>query len=320
MAKEKGCSVTTSSDPVLAPGTVIKGKWKRSSYVIQRLLGRGANGTVYLVKEAQADRQFALKMGKNTLDLQSEINVLTTLQSQGTQAALQRNGNPSFLFEVDDVVLRSGEIPFYVMRYVKGDPLHRFVAAKGPEWYGVAGTGILNRLADLHQAGWVFGDLKPQNILVNAYGEAELIDYGGVSLAGRSVKQFTEWYDRGFWNAGSRNADSQYDLFAFALLTIHILESESLKAAASRLPQLRNTAELTVIIRRSRVLRPYAEWLLGAVRGEYSDTRAAARSWSRLASAHVRQSSVKRGNPRWLGYAFTVSLLLLAGALWIALR
>lgn len=139
----------------------------------------------------------------------------------------------------------------------------------------MAGTGILNRLADLHQAGWVFGDLKPQNILVNAYGEAELIDYGGVSLAGRSVKQFTEWYDRGFWNAGSRNADSQYDLFAFALLTIHILESESLKAAASRLPQLRNTAELTVIIRRSRVLRPYAEWLLGAVRGEYSDTRAA---------------------------------------------
>ncbi|MFK4304862.1 serine/threonine protein kinase [Paenibacillus sp. RC254] len=321
MAKEKGCSVTTSSDPVLAPGTVIKGKWKRSSYVIQRLLGRGANGTVYLVKEAQADRQFALKMGKNTLDLQSEINVLTTLQSQGTQSALQQNGHPSFLFEVDDVSLRSGgEIPFYVMRYVKGDPLHRFVALKGAEWYGVAGTGILNRLADLHQAGWVFGDLKPQNILVNAYGEAELIDYGGVSLAGRSVKQFTEWYDRGFWNAGSRNADSQYDLFAFALLTIHILEGESLKVAAGRLPQLRNTAELTIIIRRSRVLRPYAEWLMGAVRGEYPDTRVAARSWSRLAAAHVRQSSVKRGTPRWLGYAFTLSLLLLAGALWIALR
>ncbi|MBE0344304.1 serine/threonine protein kinase, partial [Paenibacillus sp. 28ISP30-2] len=98
------------------------------------------------------------------------------------------------------------------------------------------------------------------------------------------------------------------------------LEGESLKVAAGRLPQLRNTAELTIIIRRSRVLRPYAEWLVGAVRGEYPDTRVAARSWSRLASAHVRQSSVKRGNPRWLGYAFTLSLLLLAGALWIALR
>lgn len=117
--------MTTSSDPVLAPGTVIKGKWKRSSYVIQRLLGRGANGTVYLVKEAQADRQFALKMGKNTLDLQSEINVLTTLQSQGTQAALQRNGNPSFLFEVDDVVLRSGEIPFMLCDMLR---VIRFIA------------------------------------------------------------------------------------------------------------------------------------------------------------------------------------------------
>ncbi|MGG1938237.1 hypothetical protein ABFY57_00390 [Paenibacillus polymyxa] len=73
---------------------------------------------------------------------------------------------------------------------------------------------------------------------------------------------------------------------------------------------------MTVIIRRSRVLRPYAEWLLGAVRGEYSDTRAAARGWSRLASAHVRQSSVKRGNPRWWDMLSRYQLLLLAGALW----
>lgn len=309
-----------SSDSVLASGTVIKGKWKRSSYVIQRLLGRGANGTVYLVKEVGTNRQFALKMGRDTLDLQSEINVLTTLQSQGKQAALQQNGNPSFLFEVDDLSLRSGDIPFYVMRYVKGEPLHRFVARRGRAWFGVAGLGILNRLAELHEAGWVFGDLKPQNILVTAYGDAELIDYGGVTLAGRSVKQFTEWYDRGFWNAGSRSADSPYDLFSFAILTVHIMESEALKSAAARLPQLRSVGELTAIISRSAALRPYAGWLVAAVRGEFTNTRDAARTWSQLSSKQGRKPVVRGGISPWLGYAFTVSVLLLAGALWVALR
>lgn len=311
--------MTTSSDPGLAPGTTITGRWKRSSYVVQRMLGRGANGTVYLVKEAGGNRHYALKLGRDPLDIQSEINVLTTLQSEG--GALHTNGVPSYLFEVDDYPRMNGDVPFYVMKYVKGEPLHRFVAQRGVTWYGVAAAGVLKQLADLHSEGWVFGDLKPQNILVSPYGQAELIDYGGVTRAGRSVKQFTEWYDRGFWNAGGRNADPQYDLFSFALLGIHIMEADALKVAAGKLPQLRSISDLTSIVAHSKVLRPYAAWLVSAVRGEHQDTRHAARTWSQLAAAHAKSSgSKKRYRARWLGYAFTVSLSLLAGAIWLALR
>lgn len=312
--------MTTSSDPGLAPGTVILGKWKRGSYVIQRMLGRGANGTVYLVRDARQGRQYALKLGKDALDLQSEINVLTTLQNQGKQAALQTNGVPSYLYEVDDFILKDRDVPFYVMKYVKGEPLHLFIARHGAQWYGVAGLGVLNRLAELHESGWVFGDLKPQNIMVASFAETELIDYGGVTRTGNSVKQFTEWYDRGYWNAGGRSADPQYDLFSFALLTLHILEGDALKAAAAKLPQLRSISELTGIIARSRALRPYAGWLSSALRGEHKNTRRAALAWSQLAGAGGQKAAGRKNKPHWLGFAFAASLVLLAGAIWMALR
>ena len=48
------------------------------------------------------------------------------------------------------------------------------------------GLRLLQKLAQLHQAGWVFGDLKPQNVLVSDYGQVELIDYGGVTSIGRA--------------------------------------------------------------------------------------------------------------------------------------
>ncbi|MDP4099195.1 serine/threonine protein kinase [Paenibacillus sp. P96] len=312
--------MTTSSDPGLAPGTVITGKWKRGSYVIQRLLGRGANGTVYLVRDAGQGRQYALKLGKDAIDLQSEINVLTTLQTQGKQAAFRTNGVPSYLFEVDDFRLKDKDVPFYVMKYVKGEPLHLFIARNGMRWYGVAGLAVLNRLAELHESDWVFGDLKPQNIMVASLGETELIDYGGVTKRGSSVKQFTEWYDRGYWNAGGRSADPQYDLFSFALLTIHILEGDALKAAAAKLPQLRSISELTGIIARSRALRPYAGWLVSALRGEHKNTRRAALAWSHLAESGGGKDTGRKHKSRWLGYAFTASLVMLAGAIWMALR
>lgn len=312
--------MTTSSDPGLAPGTIIMGKWKRGSYVIQRMLGRGANGTVYLVRDSRQGRQYALKLGKDALDLQSEINVLTTLQNQGKQAALQTNGVPSYLYEVDDFRLKDRDIPFYVMKYVKGEPLHLFIARNGAQWYGVAGLGVLNRLAELHDSGWVFGDLKPQNIMVASFGETELIDYGGVTKTGNSVKQFTEWYDRGYWNAGGRSADPQYDFFSFALLTIHILEGEALKTAAAKLPQLRSISELTGIIARSRNLRPYAGWLNSALRGEHKNSRRAALAWSQLTGAGGPKAAGRQSKQNWLGFAFAASLILLAGAIWMALR
>ncbi|MNS37113.1 Serine/threonine-protein kinase F [compost metagenome] len=315
--KEKGCSVTTSYKTGIPAGTLVTGRWRGGRYVVQRLLGQGANGIVYLVQQAGTRNLYALKMGYDALDLQSEINVLKALQRQGQHNAEDRD--LSYLVEVDDYTLRDREIPFYVMRYVKGEPLSKFLTRRGGQWLDLAGLNLLKQLAVLHKGGWVFGDLKPDNVLVSAYGDVELIDYGGVSQNGRSVKQFTEWYDRGFWNAGGRTADAAYDWFSFAVVCIHMLAEARLKTAANQLPQTRSVADLVQIMNQEPRLRPYSNWLKKAISGGFENTDEAYDLWKRMISRKPTRQSIRR-TPGWLKSAFAISLFLLVCAIYLTLR
>ncbi|WP_054956733.1 serine/threonine protein kinase [Paenibacillus dakarensis] len=303
--------MTTLSNAGYPPGTVITGKWRKSRYIVERMLGKGANGRVYLVQQPGSSERYALKMGYDALDLQSEINVLRTLREKMPDA---------FLVEADDHQDSSGEVPFYVMRYIEGSQLQRFVRVRGKEWLGLIGLKLLEKLIVLHRSGYIFGDLKPENVIVSAYGQVELIDYGGVSAAGRSVKQFTEWYDRGYWNAGSRTGDESYDLFSFAVMCIQLLDEEALKSASAQLPQVRSVADLQAVLRKSPQLRPYACWLSQALAGEFADSREALNLWKSTVYAPSRRSGGYEKAPRWLKNSFIMSLIVLGCALYLFLR
>lgn len=317
--KEKGCSVITSSNPAYPAGTVITGKWRKGRFIIRRVLGQGANGIVYLVQKEGASHPYALKMGYDTLDLQSEINVLMSLQSKRKAADPLKNGpRMSFLLEVDDFKGEDGDIPFYVMRYIRGSSLSHFMRKRGKEWMGLTGLRLLEKLNGLHRSGFIFGDLKPENVMVSDVGQVELVDYGGVSSIGRSVKQFTEWYDRGYWNAGSRTSDEGYDLFAFAVLIIQLLNEEELKkTAAQHLPQTRSPGQLLSLIQRSPKLKPYSEWLRRAIRGEFSGSQEALKLWKDTIYAPALVGRLPGKTPRWLMNAFALSIVIvLLAFLW----
>jgi len=305
--------VTTSSSPAYPPGTVITGKWGRSRYIVERLLGKGANGKVYLVRPSGGRGRYALKVGYDALDLQSEINVLNALKEQMPDP---------YLVEADDHLEGSREVTFYVMRYIEGSPLHRFIRARGTEWLALIGLKLLEKLSVLHASGYAFGDLKPDNVMVSAYGRVELIDYGGVSRFGRSVKQFTEWYDRGYWNAGSRTGDGSYDLFSFAVMCIGLLDEKALREASCQLPQTRSVSDLQLLMRRNPVFKPYAAWLNKALTGDFADSREALNEWKRriyeASERHVRHIPVS--TPRWLKNAFGISAAILACAIYLFLR
>ena len=44
---------------------------------------------------------------------------------------------------------------------------------------------------------------------------------------GSSIKEFTEFYDRGYWGLGSRKAEPSYDLFAVAMIMIQMLITQN---------------------------------------------------------------------------------------------
>ncbi|MFD0962089.1 protein kinase domain-containing protein [Paenibacillus chungangensis] len=305
--------MTTSFKVDLRRGSVVNGKWRGAKYRVERLLGEGANGKVYLVQRGA--EWLALKVGADSIDLQSEINVLRSL------AGAKKRSAEAFLYDVDDWRAPDGtEYPFYTMKYVRGTTVAAYLQRFGREWFPLAALNLLKKLAELHASGWIFGDLKVENVMVSDYGYVELVDFGGATAAGKSVRQFTEIYDRGYWNEGSRSADYQYDLFSFAVLCIQLHEPKRLhELSRSLLPQNRSAEDLMGIVDHCAALKPLSAWLRRALTGGFRHAGEAAEAWRQLMhrKRYPHRSSVM---PGWLKGLAAVSSVLLAVSLYWLLR
>jgi serine/threonine protein kinase len=242
------------------PGTIIEGKWHKNRYVIVKELGFGANGIVYLARTN--NQQVALKMSDNSISITSEVNVLKSF------AKVQGSYLGPSLLDVDDWVNNLGLISFYAMEYIEGPDLLTFIGSKGNAWTAVLILQLLSDLDKLHQAGWVFGDLKPENLIVTGpTPKIRCIDVGGTTLKGRAIKEFTEFFDRGYWGLGSRKADPSYDLFAVAMIFIHCTYRNRFSKTTGGIEQLRG------MIRQKPELKKVEAVLVKALTGGYSSAK-----------------------------------------------
>jgi serine/threonine protein kinase len=298
--------VTTSSNKQPFPqGTEIRGKWNGNRYRLDRLLGLGANGQVYLASSGNR-KSYAVKIGLEAAELQGEANILASLD-------LSEKDRSPFLLDVDDAVLEGKKVPFYVMRYVPGSPVKAYLSQHGSHWIGVIGYRLLERLAQLHEAGWVFGDIKSDNVLVSEYGRVELVDYGGASAIGRSVRQFTEVYDRGYWSAGSRIADPAYDCFAVALLWLHAFDEKRLmQLTRTLLPQNRHPRELMKLVRGNPGLQPFEHWMEKALTCQFQHSREASQLWREAVRVSQRAAAPNDRVPGWMAGLLGVSIVIIS--------
>lgn len=241
----------------LRAGVQLVGKWHRNSYKIMRMLGAGATGTVYLATSAEG--LVAVKVGHDNLAITSEVNVLKRFSK------VQEHSLGPSLFDVDDFVTAEGTLPFYAMEYLKGTQFIDYIQGKGSEWIGLFMVQLLGDLERLHQAGWVFGDLKPDNLLVSGPpAKVRWLDVGGITLFDRSIKEYTEFYDRGYWGLGTRKAEPSYDLFAVAMIMINCAYPKRFdKQSEPSLPLLRKRIES------QPMLRPYSQVILSSLKGKY---------------------------------------------------
>lgn len=274
----------------VSPGTIIEGKWHKNRYTVLRQLGYGANGIVYLAQTR--NQQVALKMSDNGISITSEVNVLKSF------AKVQGSTLGPSLLDVDDWQKSSGNISFYVMEYVQGPDFLSFLAQKGKAWTSVLILQLLSDLDKLHQSGWVFGDLKPENLIVaGPPSRIRCIDVGGTTIQGRAIKEFTEFYDRGYWGLGTRKADPQYDLFSVGMVMINTVYPSRFQKSSGGIIQL------TEAIKQKKELQPLEDVILRALMGKYlnaSDMRndlLAVTSPTRTQYTKGHQSRTQRSAP-----------------------
>jgi serine/threonine-protein kinase len=270
-------------------GTVIKGKWNQKMYVLLKELGYGANGTVYLVQNENG--YAALKMSKNNMSITSEVNVLKAFRKvQGSSLG------PSLL-DVDDWFIQGSAIPFYVMEYIQGPNLLHFIKQKGPSWIGVMLSQLLRDLALLHEQGWVFGDLKPENLIVAGPPyRIRCIDVGGATIQGRAIKEFTEFFDRGYWGMGTRKAEPSYDLFSVAMIAVNLAYLKKFEK------RVNGRAEIVQMIKKKQELTLMKPVLLKAINGGYFSAGAMRKELlMALSSADVPKKPERNGYPTGTG-------------------
>jgi len=133
-------------------------------YQLRAEIGRGGMGVVYRAFDPRLDREVALKV----VDASAAVEARTA-------AALE---HPSIVPVHDTGTLPDGRV-FIVMRLVPGQPLDRAVTPAMPLSERIAiFRKICEASAFAHSKGIVHRDLKPANILVGAFGEVAILDWG----------------------------------------------------------------------------------------------------------------------------------------------
>jgi serine/threonine protein kinase len=146
-------------------------------YEIRRPLGRGGMGTVYAAYDRRLEREVAVKVS-NAPAPSSDLE--TRLRREAR--VLAQLEHPGIVPVHDAGTLEDGRW-FYVMKYVRGETLSQHIATVTGE---AAVLGVFERIAETvafaHAAGVVHRDLKPANIMVGAFGEVLVLDWGVAKL------------------------------------------------------------------------------------------------------------------------------------------
>ena len=170
------------------PGEIVAGR-----YSIEKLLGEGGMGKVYLVKDLKMDDDlFALKFLKP--ELAQTQSGLDRLKKEARR--MGKLSHPAILslwdFDID------GKLAFLKMEYASGGSLEDRLLDRGIEDNPFTPDEVLELLVPLcsgldyaHGEGIVHRDLKPGNIIFSGDGKPRIMDFGIATVVKNTLSRMS---------------------------------------------------------------------------------------------------------------------------------
>jgi len=144
-------------------------------FQVEKLLGQGGMGDVYLATQLSLNRPVALKVLKS--NYASNPTYLARLRSEATAVAKLNHPNIVHVYTLGCV----DSINFIAMEYVQGTNLREYFIKKGALDLPLA-FSIMRQTGQAvgaaGEVGLVHRDIKPENILITKKGRVKVADFG----------------------------------------------------------------------------------------------------------------------------------------------
>ena len=211
-------------------GTVIKG-----DYVIEKRLGSGGFGTVYLARHRFLDAMNVIKRLHD--QYAADVEFARKFLNEGR--AIRRLRSCPHIVEVEHMTQTDDGHLILVMEYIAGGDLAKLMDTRGvlnPGEVVECARQIAVALQAAHQSGLIHRDIKPHNILLSADAAGrtllKLIDFG---IAADNIRPSTTSVLRGGsigyaapeqWARSGRNLDGRADLYALGAVMYRMLTGQ----------------------------------------------------------------------------------------------
>src|SRR3954463_3196937 len=150
-----------------------------SHYRVDRLLGAGGMGEVYLAQDARLNRKVALKVLPERFSADAER--VRRFQREARAASALNHPNIITIYEIG----QADDRHYIATEFIEGDTLRIRVSREKPmslaEVLDVS-IGVANALAAAHEAGIIHRDIKPENIMLRPDGYVKVLDFGLAKL------------------------------------------------------------------------------------------------------------------------------------------
>src|SRR5688572_25924911 len=208
-------------------------------YEVERVLGAGGMGAVFLARDVRLDRQVAVKVVAPEL-ASSEALRQRFLREARTIARLRHP-------HIVDVYAagESNGLLYFIMRCVDGESLRDVLEREkrlSPARAAVILRDLADALAYAHAQGVVHRDIKPENVLIDRQtGTAHLTDFGVARafeaaddrMTGTGLIVGSPRYMSPEQAAGERELDGRSDIYSLGLIGYEMLAGEPTFSGAS---------------------------------------------------------------------------------------